>query len=501
MTKLGWTDDPSRLSIWQRLRFVVRDSALYGGAAALNKVFTLITFPLLARYFSVADYGIIDFFSVLATMLATFFIFGQDSAVARFFYEYKDEHSRRQLISQSFFLQVIFILAVLPLLWINAENLAGYISSEPVAVKLVKLIVLQVPFILFINFSQNLLKWTFSRVRFLFMSIGSVILNVSLLLVAVSVVGIGIQGVFQVYLAVNACFGVLGVFFVRHWLGIPRNLRFQREMLPFAVPYGIICCIGAFVPAMERSLVNGLVGTQELGIYAAGAKVAMLLMLFIQAFQTAWGPFSLAIYKEADAGHTYSLVLRVSTIGLCVAVLGLSAAAYPVIVLLASSRYAGAAAIVFPLAMGLAIQGTGWITEIGIGLSKKSYLSIYSYAVFLLATGASIYVMAQLFGLPGVAFGVMFGQLAKACVAAWLAQRVYPLPWPFASALTLVCSTLLIGCASNWIYIKSGVVANCLFLLGGILAILAVGWFNALSKSERKSIRNYLVVRNSFMKA
>ena len=80
MIRDGWINDPSRLNIGQRLRFVARDSALYGGAAALNKAFALITFPLLARHFSVADYGLIDFFSVLAGLLATFFIFGQGSA-------------------------------------------------------------------------------------------------------------------------------------------------------------------------------------------------------------------------------------------------------------------------------------------------------------------------------------------------------------------------------------------------------------------------------------
>jgi len=80
-------DNPAVLGMGQRFKFLTRDLALYGGAAAISKGFALITFPLLARHFSVAEYGVLDYFLVLAGFLATMAIFGQDSAVARFFYE------------------------------------------------------------------------------------------------------------------------------------------------------------------------------------------------------------------------------------------------------------------------------------------------------------------------------------------------------------------------------------------------------------------------------
>lgn len=90
---------PRGLSQRGRLSFLLKDSALYGGAAAISKSFSIITFPLLARHFSIADYGIIDFFGVLASFIGILVIFGQDSAVARFFFEYEDKDKRQQLIS------------------------------------------------------------------------------------------------------------------------------------------------------------------------------------------------------------------------------------------------------------------------------------------------------------------------------------------------------------------------------------------------------------------
>jgi len=493
-------DDPSRLGFQQRLSFLVKDSTLYGLAAALNKAFALITFPLLARHFSLSEYGLIDLFSVVGALLATFFIFGQDSAVARYFYEYKDETSRRQVISQSLALQLTFVLSVLPLLWITSRPLAIKLSGAQSSILLLKLILLQVPFQVLVNFSVNLLKWTFSRTRFLFISLGSSVLNVLILLMAIGLFDIEVQAVFLISLVVQACFGLMGIWFVRQWLTVPVNLKFLRELLPFAIPYGLLCCIGAFVPAMERTLVNSLLGGNELGLYAAGSKIAMALMLFSQAFQTAWGPFSLAVYKTPDVAETYNWILKGFTIGICAVVLFLSAVGSPLINFLATSRYAGAGIIIFPLSMGLAIQSVSWITGIGIILSKKSYLSLYGYGAFLLVTGSAIYCLGQIFGIAGVAFGVMLGRLAEALVSTVIAQKAYPLKWHFIPPAALMAITMLVGCWANWVAARLNSITASFFFIGGIGFVLTAGWFIMFSKSERYRIKSAIYSMSFFSK-
>ena len=93
-------NSPANLKLKGRLAFLLKDSALYGGAAAISKAFALITFPILARHFSISDYGKIDFFLVLSNLFTVFIIFGQDTAVARYFYEHENVSERKQIISQ-----------------------------------------------------------------------------------------------------------------------------------------------------------------------------------------------------------------------------------------------------------------------------------------------------------------------------------------------------------------------------------------------------------------
>ena len=63
----------------ERLLFLFKDTIVYGSASAISRAFSLITFPILARFFSVSDYGKLDFLLIISGFLSTLLIFGQDS--------------------------------------------------------------------------------------------------------------------------------------------------------------------------------------------------------------------------------------------------------------------------------------------------------------------------------------------------------------------------------------------------------------------------------------
>jgi len=184
-------DDPGKLTVKGRLGFLGRDTAIYGGAAAFSKAFGLITFPLLARNFSVAEYGILDFFLSITTLIAVGMIFGQDSAVARYFYEYEESSQREQVITEWLLFQLLLLLFLIPVLWLFSTQIASELSDAEEAETLLKLMILQVPSLLLINFSQNILKWSFSRTRFLIISVGSTIFSALALVVGIVIYGLG----------------------------------------------------------------------------------------------------------------------------------------------------------------------------------------------------------------------------------------------------------------------------------------------------------------------
>ena len=90
---------------------VGKDTSFYGIASVLTRSISLLILPLLARHFSVEEYGLFDLLYLSLTLLVTFFIFGQDSSILRYFYDENDDDSRRALVTNS--VSMIFLLSIM----------------------------------------------------------------------------------------------------------------------------------------------------------------------------------------------------------------------------------------------------------------------------------------------------------------------------------------------------------------------------------------------------
>ena len=417
-------------------------------------------------------------------------MFGQDGSIARYFYENEDPNQQKQLISQSLIFQFFCISVILPVLWFYSNSFSILLEGSREPITLIKIILLHVPFILLINFTRNILKWTFERNKFLVVSIGPCFLQVCLLYYCIKFYSTDLKDLLKVTLLSNLIFGLLGLFLVSKWLTVPKGFKLLREMLPFAIPIGIISIAGLFLPALERTLVIKFLGTESLGDYAVATKIALIIAFGINAFQTAWGPFSLSIYKQANAIETYNMVLKLFCILACIATLGITVIADPLVAIFATDQYGSAVLLVFPLAMGLSIQGISWITELGVSISKKSYLYLYSSLGNIVVTMIGILIGIPIFGLLGVGLAVLFGLLTKALLASWFAQKVYPMQWQYRKIITLVSSTMLTGLLAVWLQDNVSYAASISVLLIGIFITILVGWFVFLNASEKKSIRS-----------
>jgi O-antigen/teichoic acid export membrane protein len=461
---------------------------VYGLAGALTKLFSLFTFPVLARHFTVAEYGTIDFFSIIANLIVIAIVFGQESAVARFFYESNDTELRKQIITQSLLFQLGLTCLAMPLLWGFADNLVGSFLSDPNSNGLFSIVVLQTPFFLFANFSQGILRWTFKRRSYLIVSIGSTVFAVVTILIGILIFRIGIAELLILHLVCRMIFGLMGVWLIREWLTIPKDMRILLDLLRYAAPLGVIAIASVTLPALERSFIIGFLNDESLGLYAAGSRVALLIVLPITAFQIAWGPFSLAIFKETNAAETYNWVLKTFAILIFALVISLTMVADPLLCVLASSRYRGGTEVVFAIAMSQALQSVGWITEVGIGFSKKSFLSLYSYAVFLICSLLGMLILVQLFGLLGIAWGSLIGYLLKSVTESFFAQKAHPLPWAYSSVVYLGALTFAIGIFQQYSMIALGPVVTAIAGGIGVLLILSFGWCRVFNPRERKSI-------------
>lgn len=478
-----------------RLRFLFRDSMIYGTGAAIAKGAALVSFPIIARHLTVEQYGALDFYLVCVNVLTILLVFGQDSAVARYFYEYENRKTRQRLISQSLISQLFGLALLLPILWLG-KNLffSGSTQSEEME-KLSEMLIFHLPCMLLINFSQNILRWTFSRRKFLLMTAGYATFQAGMLALAVVFWSVSLVDIVLIHILTSVFFSVVGIAFIRDWLVSPRDTSLIREMLPFAAPYGVMCLMGAALPALERALTAELLGPESLGLYAVSTKLAMIIGLLASAFQAAWGPFSLSIYKQQDAGQTFNLVLVAFTTCICLSTLLLTLCSQPLIVVLASEKYMGALLLIFPVAMSLSVQAVSWITEIGISISKRSYLGLYAYTSAILVSAVAVIALAPWLGLVGIGAGVLVGQVVRAVVASWLAQRAYPLPWRYVPIILVIVATVTGGLSSAWFTLNVSTAAANYVLVATMVFIAGLSWTICLTSGDRSRIQAFFARR------
>jgi len=480
------------LNKFDRLKFLTKDSFLYGFALAVHKIFAIITIPILTRYFSIEEYGMIDLYTVVSGLLVTMFVFGQDSAVARFFYDNEDDDLRKQMISESFVFQLAVLLLFLPIIWIYSEDISNAIYKSTHSNQIFQLIILQIPFMLLVNFSQNLLKWTFNRTGFLIISLGLVVVNMTLLILGILLFDINVEGVFFISLMTYTVFGLLGLFFIRHWFVFPKKMDSINKVVVFAIPFGIASTLEVLIPAITRWSVGDILGPESLGIFAVGARLASVMSLYISAFQTAWGPFSLSIYKQYNAIDTYNLALKLFSWMIGLIVLLLSFASDELVGLISTDSYKYSSVIFFPLAAGISIQAIGSITTIGISISKKSYLIVYGYLLFILFILISFYIFTPIFGIYSVAIILMFGYIIKSFISSWLAQSVHRMDWEYTNIVLLVISILMLGFFGEWTKDLVSVYVNYIVNFLIIFSYFVIGWGVLCNESEKKEIKKWL---------
>ncbi len=409
-----------------RWRMLAKDTFVYGLSGALSRVVGLTTFPILTRSLSPENYGRVDYLLSIASLGAMVLMMGQDSALARQFYEERPDEQRRRMVTQAFGIQLAATVVVLGIFsWVLFQAPARTASDRDF--RLASLLQLaNLPMIVITSFGSNLLRWTFRRRGFVAVTLGGAITaGVGMLLGLWGGAG-SVAGVLLGLLAANTVVAVASLWAVRDWLVWPCGLEQAAALLRYGLPYMGIAVLGAGMATLERTLVLSIGTESTLGFYAAGARVASVMLLLVGAFQAAWAPMSLAIHRRPDAADTYSRVLLIATIALVSGSIAIHFLADPAVTLLAGSGYGLGAAVVGPLMLGHAARALGWVGGIGIDLSKKTYWVIPAQLCGTLVTINFAVHAENMDVVPRVAWAACAGQVASATFVSYFGNRCTP---------------------------------------------------------------------------
>ena len=280
----------------------------------------------------------------------------------------------------------------------------------------------------------------------------------------------------------------------RRSIGVRRFDRsVARELLRYSLPLMPANVAIWVLTFADRLQVQRLAGPAELGDYAAAAKVAAGMTLFLAAFQAAWVPFAHQVRgEEGDevAKRTYARVLTFWSILMGWGLATLTLLSVPYMAATFPEETHDAIPVVPLLATGIVLYGAYLVVTIGVTMAKRTRLT----AVIAIVAGA-VNVGLNFWFIPwfgivgaGITTVIGFGLLAT---LQWLnAHRVYPISWEWSRVARVAALTAGVVALSLSVLPETGVLGiggRVALALAYPVALVALG---ALSLAEVRRLPN-----------
>jgi len=477
------------------IRLLLLNFSVYGGVGLLSKLVSFISIPLLTFHLNIGEYGALEFFYTLSYLLVVILIFGQDAALARYFYESKSIDDQQSLVTSSLSLQLLLAALVVTGFWLIAEKISYFLINVADRLIFFQLVLLQVPFLLIIDFCAGLLKWAMARTAFVVLTVGFSFFQLFTLVAIIIIFELNIYSALVANFFASLLFAIVGLFLIRNWLCWPKNFLHLKKLLPFALPLGIVSIIISIQPIVERALIDKYIGLEALGVYALASKILLIVALVFSAFQSAWGPFSMTSLNKNYATETRDLVAKLFCSLGCVFVLLIGLFSDPLIRILGNDQYLDGTTIVIILALGQLIQHLFWIFELGIRISKKTYLTTLSFITGFLVMVTLVSLLATRYGLLGLALGVLAGKFTTLIVSLIFAYKITQLRYDYRSIFLLLGATTILVLVVVAAGLRYGHEISSLILLIGICLLLSLSWTKLFSAKERSVILKALAPR------
>jgi O-antigen/teichoic acid export membrane protein len=418
-------DSASGLSLKGKLSFLLKDTFFFGGLMAISQILPFIIIPILTSYFNLEEFGVYDNLLILSNLIAMIIVFGQDSAVARWFYEVDCKNERKKIVSESFLIQLLVSALILFLGLSFSENISLFFFKTTIYDEHVKTTLFS-GFLMFINnFCINILKWSFKRFQYAIVLVSKALFQlVILLFAAFNKMELYEFLIVNMLLQLIICF--LGLIFCFNYLIIPKEVQFLKKLLVFGIPIGLLSVTSSIIPTIERKIIIEWISIGNLGYYSLAIKIAAFIKICDSIFHLAWGPFSYSIFKDRDSQKIYRIVLNMYFIFFISALSVLWILTPNFIYFFGGVEYENSNKLVLPLLFGTFFIGLSGITGTGIDLSLKSYLKFIPlfFSIFTMITFN--YFFIKRLGLLSVALSFMISNVLNFLVVSFLANYYYP---------------------------------------------------------------------------
>lgn len=445
------------MSFVRRTAKVGKLSSIYMAGSILPKVAGLFLLPVFTHYLVPEQLGIARLALQVIMPLSILAQLGLGDSLKSHYFRV-DAEKRPELVRTIFQTQASFAF-----IFCIALSLAGYWYAEkilpnlPISLQQVRLLWLMIVWSCFFGSVVRLAIRMTQMQEKATVSVSIVLLRfiVKDVLGIIAVVWLGWKGLgrFGTEFIGLAAGAVLAVWLILRFAGGEFKVSLFERVFKTGLSFLPQSIASSLTLALNAWLVNAMMSTGAVGIYAIAIQFAQFIQLPRRAFVNATYPTLAKLIKEGTRkarkrqGRLYTL--SITALGFLA--LGISILAPVAIDIFVASDYHRAKSIVPIMVIAWALTSFSWgsinvIIYFGSGLQLT-----FATSLSLVINVVLCLVLIPRFGIYGAAYAMILSFAAKFIVVTIIAQTKYPVPWQIWTILRVLVLFILVGFLDRWL--------------------------------------------------
>jgi O-antigen/teichoic acid export membrane protein len=411
-------------------RKLLKNSFIYILGDVLNKSIPFFMLPVLTRYLTPEDYGMISVFTAFVAILAVFTGLSVHGAVnVNFFRISKDE--LREYIGNVIVILNVTTLSIFLFVLIFQSFLQKKLNL-PTEWLFIAVVLAFTQFITTIN----LVLWTAEQrpKPYTFYQLAQTLVTTGLSLILIVAYKMNWEGQLIAQSSGIILFAGISVIFLyqRKYLIFKINRNYINDALKFGIPL-IPHSLAAWIKTgADRLILMSLVGSFATGIYSVAYQLGMIVSVLVTAFNKAWSPH---IFKMLSSGPTYEekkktvkFIYMYFACILLFSVLFAYLAKY-LLPLFLVDQFKESVNYIIYFSLAFAFQGMYLMVGNYIIYEKKTSLLAYVTLSTAILHISLTFLFVSYYGAVGAAMSTVISYLVTFFAIWLLSAKVYKMPW------------------------------------------------------------------------
>ena len=269
-----------------------KESILYGTGHILSRLVSFLLLPIFTNLLTPYDYGIISLIYAFIGFFAVVLHLGLDASLLRH-YKPANDKNRIQFVTNTY-LPILCVNCMFLCLCIFCGNfLSSYLMGGEFSLLFI-MVVLILFFDVLWSIPMILLRADNKPIQFIIFNLINVVSNIVFIYCFVIYSHWQVFGVIISNLLSSSLLFVITFYIIVKKISISTiDFIVFKKIFKFGFPFIFAGVFSMIIELSDRYIIKYLLGFDSLGIYNAGYKLGMLMLLIVMGFNMAWQPFFL----------------------------------------------------------------------------------------------------------------------------------------------------------------------------------------------------------------